>query len=89
MRYLIKVRGNVLSDVNRLFPEPPTKLGNICDGSMIKGPKRIFVESFDPFSQSNLYTIRKQVVLTKQVLLLNSSKELWIISFPDRHSDSP
>lgn len=89
MRHLIKVRGDVLPDVDRLLSESTAELCDIRDGGMIKGPKRVFVERFNPFSQANFYAIRQQVILTEQILLLNPSKKFRVIGFPDGHYPSP
>jgi len=67
------MRGNVIPNVNRLFAVPSPKLCNVCHSRIVEGPKSIFIEGFDALLYSDLYGIGKQIILAKQILLLNPS----------------
>jgi hypothetical protein len=76
----------MVADIDRLVPETATELSDVRYGRRIQRPERVFVECFNAFRQRDFDAIRQQVVLTQQILLLDSSKKNGIVRFPDRHS---
>lgn len=50
---IFEMRRTVISNINRLFPVAPTKLGDICDGCIIQNPERVLVEGFDSLFQAD------------------------------------
>ena len=51
---VLEVRRTVISYVNGLLSVASPKLGDVCNCRIIQGPKCIFIERFDPFSQADL-----------------------------------
>ena len=86
---MVEMWRNVAADVNRLFPVAPAELSDVRDSSIVKGPKRVFVESFDALFYADLNAIGKKIVLTQKVLHLNFCVQLRIIFFSYGHKKGP
>jgi hypothetical protein len=80
------MRWDVLAHVYWLLPKSAAELRYVCYGSMVQGPKRVFVERLDPVAQANFNAVGQKVILPKQILLLDASKELRIVSLSNRHA---
>src|ERR1039458_8334983 len=56
---VLKVRREVIPDIDWLFAVAPSKLGNIRDSRVIQGPKRVFIEKLDALLQANFNAVRQ------------------------------
>jgi hypothetical protein len=75
----------MVAHINRLFAIPPAKLSDVRDCRIIERPKGVFIERFDAFLKTYLNAIREQIVLAKEILLLNSVVQIGVVFFADRH----
>jgi hypothetical protein len=55
--YLSKMRGTVVTDVDRVLAVPPAKLRDIHHGSIIQCPQSVFVESLYALLQAYLNAV--------------------------------
>lgn len=55
----LKVRREVIPDIDRLLAVASAKLGNIRNSRVIQGPKRVFIEELDALLQPNLNAVRQ------------------------------
>jgi hypothetical protein len=79
--HVLEVRRDVIAHVNWVMPKPATVLCDVGYSRGVKGPERIFIESLDPFGQADFDAVGEQVVLPKQVLLLDALKKRRVIRF--------
>jgi hypothetical protein len=79
---------NMRADINGFFSESTAELRYIGYRYVVESPQCVLVKSFNPFFEADLYTVRKEIVLPKQLLLLNSGVQNWIVLFSNRHNDS-
>src|SRR5689334_6481270 len=80
------MRRYVPADVNRLFAESPAKLGDVCNGNMVQSPERILVEGPGPLFQSDFNAVSKQVILSKQILLLDLIIQYFVFALQNQHN---
>jgi hypothetical protein len=81
------MRRNVSANIDGLLPKPPAKLGDVGHCRVIELPQSIFVEGLDALAKPDFDAVRQKIILTQQVLLLNASKQLRVVTFPHRHDD--
>ena len=48
---ILEMGRNMVADVNWFFPVSAAELSNVRNGSIVKGPKRVFIKRFDAFFQ--------------------------------------
>lgn len=82
---LFEVRWQVIPNVYRLFAVTASKLRNVCDRSIVQRLQSVFIERFDTLLKTNFNTVRQQIVLPQEVLLLDFCKKRGIVFFSDRH----
>src|ERR1017187_10004749 len=85
---ILEVGREVVPHVDWLLAVTSSKLRNISDGRVIQSPKCVFVEKLNSLRQTNVDAIRQQVILSQEVLLLNSRVKLGVVFFPDGHLES-
>ena len=59
----LEMRGRMIADRNRFGAIPTAKLSNVGDGGVIQSPKSVLVERLNPFGQSNLDAVGKEIIL--------------------------
>jgi hypothetical protein len=79
------MRGQVVSDVNRFFPITSTELSYVCDCRSIQRPEGVLIECLYPFFQPNFDAIQQQIVLPKEILLLDLGIEPRVVAFSYAH----
>ena len=82
---IFEVRRKVVPHVYRLFAVTTSKLGNVRDCRVIQGPERVLIERLDTFLKTDFNTIRQQIILSQEVLLLDCCKKRGIVFFSNRH----
>ena len=85
MRNVLISWRNVVAHINRLLAIPPAKLGDVRNRRIIEGPKSVFIKRFNTFFKTYLNAISEQIVLTKEILLLNPVVQIGIVFLADRH----
>ncbi len=76
----------MIADVNWLFSITPAKLGDICDGSVVQGPKSVLVECLDTLLNRDFNAICEQIILAQKVLFLNPVVQTGVVFFAEGHS---
>lgn len=79
----------VITDINRLLPEPPAELRYMGHSNMIERPNHVFIKSCMVALQPDLDAIHKQIVLPNQVLFLNPVIKFLIFLFQYKHKKEP
>ncbi len=64
----------MVPDVDWLIAKPAAELSDVCHSRMVQAPKRIFIERLNALNQADLDAIGKEIILSKQILLLHASK---------------
>ncbi len=70
--HLVKMRWDMVPNINWFLAIPPAKLGSIGDRGIIQGPKGVLVEGFDALRKANLNRVESKSILPEEVLLLYS-----------------
>ena len=83
---MVKMRWNVVANIDWLFPKPSTKLGNVRYCRSIQGPQGIFIKEFNAFIDPDFDAVCQQIVLPEQVLLLNFVEQFFVAVFPNGHT---
>ena len=86
MGNILEVGRDMVADINRFLPVPATKLSDVGNGSIVEGPKRVFVERLDALFDTDFDAIGEKVVLAQKILLLNLGVQLRIVFFPYGHN---
>ena len=56
------------------LPYTARRIAQCWQRYVVERPKRVFVEGFNALVQTNLNTIRQEIVLTQKILFLDSGK---------------
>jgi len=80
------VRRDMVADVYWFFSVSATKLSDVRDGSIVEGPKRVFIECFDALFDADFNAIGEKIVLAQKILLLNLGVQLRIVLFSYGHN---
>ena len=73
----------MVADIYRCFSVTPAELRYVGNCNIVERPYSIFIERLDAFLEANLNAIREQVVLPKEILLLNPILQVGIVFLSD------
>ena len=89
VRHVFEMGRDVIADVYRLFPEPPSELRNVCHSRVVERPERVFVESAVTLAQADLNAVRQQVILPNEISVLDLLIKLGVFALDDDHEKRP
>lgn len=75
----------VVTNVDWLLAVTPAELSDIRHCGSIQGPKGVFIKSLNTLFKADLDAIQQQVVLTQEILFLDSCIQIRIVAFSYAH----
>jgi hypothetical protein len=69
-----------------LFSVTAAKLTDVGNRRVIKRPEGVLIEGLDAFFEANLDAVRKQIVLSNKILLLNFCVKGGVVFFSNGHA---